>query len=477
MLMSNIPDQQRRNRSTASGVSLWVGIFVALLLTSCSRNVPPSQPVLITPITLPPSSATPSPTTDADWTMYHANQARTGYVADTPDPQHLTSLWKQPLDGAVYAEPLVVNGQVIVATEHDTLYALDARTGQIRWHTNVGTPVPLDDLPCGNIDPLGITGTPVYDPATGLVFAVAEITGPAHILVGVDVNTGQVKVRRLMDPPGADPQAHQQRAALALYGGRVYVAYGGLFGDCGPYHGLVVASRTDGSGPLLTFQVPTVREGGIWATPGPVMDAQANFYVSVGNGDATQGDWDHTDSVLRLSPTLQLEDGFAPQSWASDNASDLDLGSMAPVLLPDGLIYADGKSGQGYLLQANHLGGVGGQLQMVSACRAFGGAAVNGQSFFIPCTNGLQQLTVVSGPRLAIGWHAPQQISGSPVIGGQTIYSLDPGDGVLYALNAATGKVRTTLAVGATSRFATPTISDSSLFIGTLTGVVAVSIS
>jgi outer membrane protein assembly factor BamB len=234
--------------------------------------------------------------------MYHADNARTGFVPGVPDPTRLTSLWKHPLDGAVYAEPLVVDGQVIVARENDTLYALDAHTGQVQWHTSVGAPVPLSNLPCGNIDPLGITGTPVYDPQTGVVFAVAEIQGPAHMLVGVDVKTGLVKVRRLVDPPGMNPQVQQQRAALALYGDRVYIAFGGLYGDCGDYHGWVIASHTDGAGALLTYQVPTTREGGIWATPGPVIDARGNLYVTVGNGAATQGDWDQSDSVLRLSP-------------------------------------------------------------------------------------------------------------------------------------------------------------------------------
>ena len=445
---------------------------IHLLLQAFS--VPPPQPVHITPLTLPPSTMTPGQLTSADWTMYHDNNARSGFVAGVPDPTGLTSLWKQPLDGAVYAEPLVVDGQVVVATENDTLYALDARTGQVQWRTSVGSPVPQSDLPCGDIDPLGITGTPVYDPQTGLVYAVAEIQGPGHILVGVDVKTGLIKVRRLVDPPGMDPQAHQQRAALALSGGRVYIAFGGLYGDCGNYHGWVVASRTDGAGALLTYQVPTTREGGIWAPAGPVIDAQGNLYVSVGNGEATQGDWDHSDSVLRLSPTLQLEDGFAPQSWQSDNASDSDLGSMGPVLLPNGLIYADGKSGQGYLLRADHLGGVGGQIQTTSQCSAYGGAAVSGLSLFIPCSEGLRQLQLEAGTHLVPGWHAPQQVTGSPVVGGQTVYSLDPGGGVLYALNATTGEVRATRSVGATSRFATPTLSQGSIFIGTLTGIVAV---
>jgi outer membrane protein assembly factor BamB len=467
-------------------IFLVVGLLLAGLLYSQrhqlhqllqSLTVPPPQPVHITPLTLPPDSRSPGQVTSADWTMYHYDPARTGFVADMPDPTRLTKLWKQSLDGAVYAEPLVVEAQVIVATENDTLYALDARTGKVKWHTTVGTPVPLSDLPCGDIDPLGITGTPVYDPQTGLVFAVAEIRGPAHILVGVDVRSGQIKVRRLVDPPGMSPQAEQQRAALALSGGRVYIAFGGLYGDCGDYHGWVIASRTNGTGALLTYQVPTTREGGIWATPGPVIDAQGNLYVTVGNGAATQGNWDHSDSVLRLSSMLQLEDGFAPQSWQSDNASDSDLGSMGPVLMPNGLLYADGKSSQGYLLRADHLGGIGGQIQTISLCSAYGGAAVSGQFLFIPCSDGLRQLQLGAGEHLVPGWHAPQQVTGSPVIGGQTIYSLDPDSGTLYALSIITGVVRATLSVGTTSRFATPTLSQGRIFIGTLTGIVAVGMS
>ncbi|HET8844706.1 MAG TPA: PQQ-binding-like beta-propeller repeat protein [Ktedonobacteraceae bacterium] len=447
---------------------------------SQNSGASPTHPVQITPLTLPTptNTATQPPATATGWATYHGNNARTGFVANAPNPTSLKSLWKHALDGTVYAEPLVVDGHVIAVTENDTLYALDASTGQIQWHTNVGRPVPLSDLPCGNIDPLGITGTPVYDPQTGLVFAVAEIEGPAHILVGVDIKTGEVKVRRVVDPPGIDAAAHQQRAALGLYGGRVYIAFGGLYGDCGNYHGLVVASRTDGSGTLLAYQVPTPREGGIWAPGGPTIDAQGNLYVSVGNGEVTQGNWDHTDSVLRLSPSLQLMDGFAPQNWQSDNAADLDLSSLGPVFLPDGLLFIQGKSNQGYLLRTNHLGGIGAQLQTISVCGggAYGGAAVNDRVAFIPCTEGLREIQLGSGDRLTVGWQAPQQVTGSPIIGGNTVYSLYPSGGMLYALNAANGSVRASIAVGTTTRFATPTLYQKSLFVGTTTGITAVEI-
>src|SRR5205807_7268880 len=134
----------------------------------------------ITPLTLPTRTVTqPAKTvSSAKWTNYHRDNARTGYVADAADAHHLTAAWNRQLDGAVYAEPLVVRGHVIVATEGNSLYSLDARSGQVQWHTNFGSPVPLSTLPCGNVDPLGITGTPVYDPVTNLVFAVAEVSGP-----------------------------------------------------------------------------------------------------------------------------------------------------------------------------------------------------------------------------------------------------------------------------------------------------------
>ena len=469
-------------RSTRT-FEMWAGMSLLLIiLTACSglttsnENVPPT-------ITPPPSTASPQSTaisitpnpSSSDWTTYHANNQRTGYIPDTPDPHSLSKIWSTQLDGAVYAEPLVVGNRVIVATEGDSLYALNPNSGSILWRTNVGAPVPLSSLPCGNIDPLGITGTPVYDSATGLVFAVAEISGPAHVLVGLDANTGRVKVRRLVDIDGMDPRAHQQRPALALANGMVYFTYGGLDGDCSDYIGRVVASRTNGQGPLLVFTVPTPREGGIWATPGPSIDASGNLYVSVGNGAITSGQWDHSDSVLKLSPTLQLLDAFAPSSWGQENANDVDLGSQGPALLPGNFVFIAGKSGNGYILNANNLGGVGGSIDKQSVCRSFGGTATVGSTIFVPCTNGLLQISVDSSGQMHQGWQASGDIVGSPVVGGHTVYSFS--NGVMHALNMNTGKLIASFKVGSANRFVSPTIYGTSIFIGTDTGITAIKIS
>lgn len=466
-------------------ISLFIAILcVAGCITYRSSAISKSSKIASSPTNISlTSQATSStslttvgkqPLAPSNWTMYHSNLARTGYLPYTPDPQKLNFAWMQSLDGAVYAEPLVIDGHAIVATENDTIYSLDTTTGKIQWQKHVGTPMPQRDLPCGNVFPLGITGTPVYDPATRLIFAVAEVQGPHHILLGLDIQTGAVKLQRSADLPNMDPRAHQQRAALALWKNMVYFAYGGLNGDCSDYIGTVVGSQTSGQGSLLSYQVPTTREAGIWATPGPVIDTNGNLYVAVGNGDATSGNWDHSDSVLRLSPTLQLEDGFAPNDWGAQNAIDQDLGSMGPVLLSNHQVFADGKAGKGYLLDAAKLGGVGGQLQEQNLCNAFGGSATTGSVIFMPCTDGLLQL--ITGPHtMKRGWQAPANINGSPVIGGHTVYTI--GGNILYALDSETGKVRAQATIGQTPHFATPTLSGRFVFVGTMSGVSAVTLS
>ena len=216
-----------------------------------------------------PGTAAPEGVGPTDWPTYGHDNARSGVAPQmSPVGGTLHMAWRVELDGAVYGQPLVIGNQVIAATENDTVYALSAQDGQVLWSVSLGRPMPRSELPCGNIDPLGITGTAAYDPDTGLVFVVAETADARHTLAGIDLASGAVVLRRPIPPPQGAEVAHQQRAALTVLDGWVYVAYGGLAGDCGDYVGSVVAAPTVGTGPLRSYAVPTTREGGIWAPSG-----------------------------------------------------------------------------------------------------------------------------------------------------------------------------------------------------------------
>src|SRR5438045_7603584 len=157
------------------------------------------------------------------WPTYGRNAARSGFNPHGAALAHLHRRWSAPLDGAVYAQPLVARGRAIAATENDSVYAFDARTGRQLWRVHLGSPVSGGDLPCGNIDPSGITSTPVIDPRRRTVYAVAFQTPAHHTLAAIDLASGKVKWQRSIDPPGADPRVHQERGALTLSRGRVYV--------------------------------------------------------------------------------------------------------------------------------------------------------------------------------------------------------------------------------------------------------------
>jgi len=424
--------------------------------------------------TAAPQLTTTAPATPTDWPMYHGNGARTGVASGFPALRGgLVTAWAATLDGAVYGEPLGVGGRVIVATENDSVYALDPANGRVTWRRHLGSPVPLASLPCGNIDPLGITSTPVYDRASGSLFVVAEVSGPHHVLFALAASTGAVRWSRSVDLPGDSPLAHQQRAALALGNGYVYVGFGGLAGDCGAYRGKVVGVPVSGHGATIAYRLPVAREGAVWATGGPVLDAHGNLYVSVGNGSSTTS-YDGSDSVLELSPTLQLRSRFAPSRWAQDNASDADLGSLSPVLVPGGWVFIAGKSGIGYVLRAGSLGGVGGQVSSRVVCAAFGGAAQSGPMVYLPCADGLRMIRIGSSGSIQLGWQARSGANGPPVIGGGAVWSLALGSGELQALSPSTGAVLARIAVGPVPHFASPTPWDGLVLVGTMRGVTAI---
>jgi outer membrane protein assembly factor BamB len=431
---------------------------------------------LALPLTLAPPSQAQQPT---DWFGYHGNALHDGYAPGTPPAGTPRVAWQRSLDGKAYASPLVLDFRVVAATENNTVYALDRTTGRQVWARHLGTPVRSSQLPCGNVDPLGITGTPVYDPATRRVFAVTTTSVSGHLrhtLFGLNLVSGRTEVQVPVDPPGQDPDVENQRGALALARGRVLVTLGGHFGDCGSFHGYLVSVPTSGHGAGY-YRVGTKGEAGMWQPAGPAVDGSGLAYVVTGNGAATSGAWDGGNSVQVVDPvTLQRRDFFAESSWATGNRNDTDLGSSGALLF-QGRIWIQGKTSTGYVLDLHHLGGIGHPLQTVrGACsRQFGGAATHRSSVFAACDDGVRQLLVQPDRTLRLGWKAPSNVSGSPVVGGGAVWSLDPGAGRLYELSERTGAVVHALAVGAATRFATPALSGSLLFVGTNAGITAVS--
>jgi polyvinyl alcohol dehydrogenase (cytochrome) len=280
-------------------------------------------------------------------------------------------------------------------------------------------------------------------------------------------------LRRALPPPRGDEIATQQRAALTVLDGWVYVAYGGLFGDCGNYIGSVVAAPTTGTGPLRSYAVPTSREAGIWAPGGGAVHNGRLFYA-VGNGESTQ-DYDHSDSILALTPELSLADSFSPAQWSADNASDLDLGSMSPAVVGERVLTV-GKRGVGYLLDTARLGGIGGQLTRQPVCQAFGGPAVAGSTVYIPCTDRTRAVDVDPAGNVRPRWQAAAPSDGSPVVGGGAVWVTDTDRGILYALDPSTGAVRQQIDVADLPHFASPTLATNHAYLGTNSGVVAITV-
>jgi outer membrane protein assembly factor BamB len=307
-------------------------------------------------------------------------------------------LFAAPMDGYVYAQPLYVRnvavvGQgthnvVYVATENDTIFAIDADTGAELFHTNLGPSVPKDQLPCPDMGPqIGITGTPVIDPVTHTLYVAAKTFSngrSSFYLHALDIASGKEKdgspvlITATLPGTGAserngtvtfNPAPQLQRPGLVLTNGQVIIAFGSIC-DRGAFHGWVFAydaASLKRTGAFLT--TPNGSHGGIWQAGGtPAIDPQGNLYVITGDGefDAYDGGPDYGDSFLKLR--LDTNEGIAPSDYFTPfdqkemDVENLDLGASGPMVLPDQLgqhshlLFGTAKTGSMYLINRDDMG-------------------------------------------------------------------------------------------------------------------------
>ncbi|HYS80143.1 MAG TPA: hypothetical protein VEM76_05505 [Anaeromyxobacteraceae bacterium] len=479
-------------------------IAVAALLATCTTHSAGSQ-----------APALPGPA-GPDVLQHHHSAARDGlYVLPTltrAAAARVRADFTAPIPGSTfYAQPLYVVGVnggpslLVVASEQDVVSALDAATGKVVWQRQLGTPVPLSQLPCGNIDPLGVTGAPVIDSAARIAY-VAAMTTPdggitkRHQVFALSLDDGSVRGGWPVDVgvtvrAGAtsfDAAVQNQRGALALVGGVLYVPYGGHFGDCGKYHGWLIGFPVSNPGRPLGWATAAVG-GGAWAPSGVASDG-ASLFIATGNTFGADT-WSGGEAVLRFSPGPVLADWFAPSNWKALDAGDVDIGGTGPVLVdvpgatPSALAVALGKDGKMYLLDRSRLGNLGGQLaaatvardEIINAAAAYTtsrGTYVVFKGTGASCPSGqggdltAVRIAAASPPALATAWCASQNGLGSPMVtttdghAEAVVWSLGAeGDGQLRAFDGDTGAEIARVAVGAVRRYQTPIAAGGRLYV------------
>jgi hypothetical protein len=233
------------------------------------------------------------------------------------------------------------------------------------------------------------------------------------------------------------PRVQNQRGALVLLDGRLFVPYGGHFGDCGDYHGWVVGLRLDRPGVFGGWETRG-HKGGIWA-PGGIAAADGVLFVATGNTDGAH-QWSDGEAVIRLAPDLQRSvaprDTFAPANWQQLDEADLDLGGANPMpidLQGRRLMVALGKDGKAYLLDRENLGGIGGALDVQHVSQRPirtgpasypepGGVFVAFQGHGTACPDGrnsmgltVLRISAASRGGLSTAWCAEVDGAGSPI--------------------------------------------------------------
>jgi hypothetical protein len=268
------------------------------------------------------------------------------------------------------------------------VYALDETTGATVWSHSIGTAPGIGFAGCGNTT--GITSTPVIDAATKTIYVAGVVQGAGgivHEVHALSTDTGMekagwpVNIKSVTGATNFDGSIHNQRSALSLVNGVLYVAEGGHIGDCKAYHGWIIAITT--ADPTKNGAWSTGGNGeAIWASGGMASAGDGVFAVT---GNANGGGATHLDSeevvhATGLAVVNRTTGIFYPNSWRSMDQGDLDFGSVSPVIItvpganPATLVAATAKDGHFYLLNPANLGGMGGQLLDLSI--AGGGMAI-----------------------------------------------------------------------------------------------------
>jgi len=416
------------------------------------------------------SSSGGGPNAGASVLQFHNHPNRDGFFVDAKLTEaavasmHLDTTFAGTISGNVYASPLFVEngvggkGTFYVATESNNVYALDEATGSVQWTTGpmtLGKAAQNTGAGCGNIGPIGVTGTPAIDLGSRLiVFDAAKADGSnniaTHTVWALSIDDGSVKWSVDVSTLSANgvtfsPQPQNERGAVLIVGGIAYVVFGGHYGDCGDYHGWVVGVPLSGTG--AKAWATQVKGAGIWGPGGAASDGQS-IYVTTGNGFDSSATWAESEGVFRLDPGPSYAgtaaDYFAPSNWMSLDNGDVDISGSgplvidAPAITPSTLVLAQGKDGNLYLLDRTNLGGVGtarvGTLQVLSGeiTNAGAWATVGGSTYVVVrpngggsgmgCPNGTSgdlvgvKLDPTAAQKMTVVWCADGQGEGSPSI-------------------------------------------------------------
>jgi hypothetical protein len=341
---------------------------------------------------------------------YHNDNARTGQNLSetTLTPTNVNEstfgrLFTIPLDGYVYAQPLYasnvtipgqgVHNMLFVATEHDSAFAFDADTGQQLWYTSFIDPgkgittVSSSQVGCQDLVPeIGVTGTPVIDPATKTIYMVAKTSenGTIYqrlhalsIFTGLERPGSPVVIQATVPGSGAgsvngeitfNPLIQHQRISLLYQHGVVEIGWASHC-DLGPFHAWVMAYSARTLKKVAVWNsTPNGTWGGVWQSgAGLAADSSYNTFVATGNGtfDENAGQGDYGDTIVKLPPakSLTVGDYFTPYNQEYLGQNDIDLGSGGVVLLPDNpggpnahLLVESGKEGSIYLVNRDNMG-------------------------------------------------------------------------------------------------------------------------